>query len=1162
MGKDKKTRKFAAVKRMISPKDMRINSVKKKVAVANEQKKKEAAPKQIDQIPANLFFKFNTDLGPPYNVLVDTNFINFSIKNKLELVSAMMDCLLAKCTPCITDCVMAELEKLGHKYRVALRLAKDPRFERLPCTHKGTYADDCLVQRVQQHRCYLVATCDRDLKRRIRKVPGVPIMYIANRKYVVERMPEANAAKPKPMPDTANAGQDAPLPNAFKRYGDERQQLLEQYLTETDVLPSLQAFVRRLARRFQAKREIVANPYPALLLHVRRLELSRSLSLRLKKRASDAMEKTELNPLPDASLRVSCVRGGPVVYGPNAVMATMTVAAWHRAMDDLPRVTPPAWLQERDALDEGCRVETFVLCVGLQSMLSNAASVSTGSIHSEHHVFVTSDQVEKAMVVFGRHLIKQMHETSVAPANSSWRLLVPVEIDCHGTIWPLERVQENRNGFLNAVKLALVANGSFAMTIVVDDSAASGALRKHVQRFFLHVTADAGSPTKQPQPSKAKAKTKNVSFMQSSVLAEATDAYFFLSENGAVRCLQRRQEMAVTTAATPPQPQPTTKHVKGTNASATAQQQQVQQQQAALTAKLKSLSGVGARELEELLLGALIEKSASPAEAMAELVVLADTSVLVFLHLADLLEVALQVVNANGKLDQATVLALQSHLNGVGRRIRQVIDAHNPLCSQLLGLEDFVLQRFLAATTQLEVAAGATGASEHKRALERFVRGLELVIHILVAMSRSIAIDYLVLRQPKTLDDTLMVDPSESDLLSMVDVPLALEQVVGERRFPPAIVAEALFAQFLVDSCVDVALEDAVVTALSFRLPPNPFIDIARTIRMFAVRQLVWTAPLVPDTQTFPTNKLQVMDKNEGFAISSDRDVQLSSANASLLTWLDVDRVELLHRWLHEAQLPRVEPYAPSRSSYTVQTRSCLLFFHPVLIFRGRQPEGSAHDAVHMMEHMLVDGRDLAQALQYFSEAVLQDVARICRPGNVRPPWSLLGRPVAVLVDENGALVPTPLDVGRLDASAQLMQDATKAKQTLQLQLSIVRGEMGLFVTKTYTFHFRATPAGGSSAITRFLSPTQQQRVRQFGVFFALDGVGRCLDAAVDPPVPQQLWAPWARDAIAQQDLLLQFELDLVRVEGDRSILSIQAQRLLGHSALPLLLQLVSRFYN
>ena len=42
---------------------------------------------------------------------------------------------------------------------------QDPRSERLPCTHKGTYADDCICERVKQHRCYIVATCDRDLRR-------------------------------------------------------------------------------------------------------------------------------------------------------------------------------------------------------------------------------------------------------------------------------------------------------------------------------------------------------------------------------------------------------------------------------------------------------------------------------------------------------------------------------------------------------------------------------------------------------------------------------------------------------------------------------------------------------------------------------------------------------------------------------------------------------------------------------------------------------------------------------------------------------------------------------------------------------------------------------------------------------------------------------------
>lgn len=186
-----KVKKFAAVKRMINPKDPRLEDQQKKNAEKSvETEKLNEAP----AIPSSMFFKYNTALGPPYHILLDTNFINFAIKNKLEIVRSAMDCLLAKCIPCITDCVMAELEKLGPKYKVALRIAKDPRFERITCAHKGTYADDCLVNRVTEHRCYIVATCDKDLKRRLRKIPGVPIMYITQHKFSIERMPEAFGA--------------------------------------------------------------------------------------------------------------------------------------------------------------------------------------------------------------------------------------------------------------------------------------------------------------------------------------------------------------------------------------------------------------------------------------------------------------------------------------------------------------------------------------------------------------------------------------------------------------------------------------------------------------------------------------------------------------------------------------------------------------------------------------------------------------------------------------------------------------------------------------------------------------------------------------------------------------------------------------------------------
>ncbi|XP_059475437.1 rRNA-processing protein FCF1 homolog [Neocloeon triangulifer] len=200
MGKTKKTRKivekrFAKMKKMLSPSDSRIKADKR----APPKRKKPEDPhelkvKQVTQTSSALFFQYNTQLGPPYHIIVDTNFVNFSIKNKLDVIQSMMDCLYAKCIPYVTDCVIAELEKLGQKFRIALSILKDPRFERMACTHKGTYADDCIVQRVMQHKCYIVATCDKDLKNRIRKIPGVPIMYISQRRYTIERMPDAYGA--------------------------------------------------------------------------------------------------------------------------------------------------------------------------------------------------------------------------------------------------------------------------------------------------------------------------------------------------------------------------------------------------------------------------------------------------------------------------------------------------------------------------------------------------------------------------------------------------------------------------------------------------------------------------------------------------------------------------------------------------------------------------------------------------------------------------------------------------------------------------------------------------------------------------------------------------------------------------------------------------------
>jgi len=74
---------------------------------------------------------------------------------QIDLVQGMMDCLYATCIPCITDCVLAELEKLGQKYRVALKVAKArilPPAE--PCLlHSADSSRTACAKAVVEHQC-------------------------------------------------------------------------------------------------------------------------------------------------------------------------------------------------------------------------------------------------------------------------------------------------------------------------------------------------------------------------------------------------------------------------------------------------------------------------------------------------------------------------------------------------------------------------------------------------------------------------------------------------------------------------------------------------------------------------------------------------------------------------------------------------------------------------------------------------------------------------------------------------------------------------------------------------------------------------------------------------------------------------------------------------
>jgi U3 small nucleolar RNA-associated protein 24 len=238
MGRARQTRRSALAKRRLNPNDSRIRANQKREE--EERKAREGTEAQGRRIvhaekPAShLFFRYNMALGPPYRVLVRRRRVRpvsrldaLSRSPRLRrstptLSTSPFRTSSTSSKPCSTACwpsaspssPTASWRRLRSSVCAsawrsrsrATRASSAPSAttrlvvaclrlwrgaHRGGCA-QGTYADDCIVKRVQQHNCFIVATCDKDLKRRIRRIPGVPIMFISNRKYAIERFADVS----------------------------------------------------------------------------------------------------------------------------------------------------------------------------------------------------------------------------------------------------------------------------------------------------------------------------------------------------------------------------------------------------------------------------------------------------------------------------------------------------------------------------------------------------------------------------------------------------------------------------------------------------------------------------------------------------------------------------------------------------------------------------------------------------------------------------------------------------------------------------------------------------------------------------------------------------------------------------------------------------------
>ncbi|AFP65444.1 pre-rRNA processing protein, FCF1 (nucleomorph) [Chroomonas mesostigmatica CCMP1168] len=131
--------------------------------------------------------KSGASTEPPFFVLIDTNFIYFSLKNKLDIFESFLNCLYAKVIICASNCVLLELEKLGPKFRLALKILRDERIIKLSCIHtkRIIYADNCILDTINRNPNFIVATCDKNLGKKIKKTSNSTLISIKKKKYIL-----------------------------------------------------------------------------------------------------------------------------------------------------------------------------------------------------------------------------------------------------------------------------------------------------------------------------------------------------------------------------------------------------------------------------------------------------------------------------------------------------------------------------------------------------------------------------------------------------------------------------------------------------------------------------------------------------------------------------------------------------------------------------------------------------------------------------------------------------------------------------------------------------------------------------------------------------------------------------------------------------------------
>ncbi|XP_041867444.1 rRNA-processing protein UTP23 homolog [Melanotaenia boesemani] len=135
------------------------------------------------------FYKYNFNFREPFQILIDGTFCQAALKNKIQIKEQLPKYLMGEVQLCTTNCALKELETLGNQLYGAKIILQ--RFQVRKCPHfkNPVSASECLLSMLEEtnpHH-YFVATQDHSLTAGLKKIPGVPLLYIVLNTIVLDK---------------------------------------------------------------------------------------------------------------------------------------------------------------------------------------------------------------------------------------------------------------------------------------------------------------------------------------------------------------------------------------------------------------------------------------------------------------------------------------------------------------------------------------------------------------------------------------------------------------------------------------------------------------------------------------------------------------------------------------------------------------------------------------------------------------------------------------------------------------------------------------------------------------------------------------------------------------------------------------------------------------